>query len=379
LGKLGEGAMGEVYKVRDLELDEVVALKRIPRSLGSEANLERLRREVRLARRIASAHVCRIFDIVDLGEGERGLTMEVIDGMTLAEHLEAGLSVDYQRFARWGAQVADGLAAAHQLNIVHRDLKPENIMIRRADDQALLLDFGIARPPDDAPVDTRLTQAGMIMGTPLYMSPEQLANAPLDARSDLYSLGLILAELITGQVPHQGRTYHEILHLRVRLTDPYLLRDVDPGAPAGLADVVDHLLKQAPADRPEDAEQVKLRLRAWLEGRPSTLPAPAPAEAPREAAMTSADAATVAVRSERPWWVAIALLIVVVAGLVASLVNQGPRPRTGSPDPDRQAAERLPVVDAGVSPEVTPVPAPDAGFSADAGAKKVWIPPAEEM
>lgn len=267
LGRLGSGAMGEVYKVRDKELDEIVALKRIPsETADSKQGLERLKREVRIARRIASPHVCRIFDIVDLGQGERGLTMGVIEGTTLSELMQQPMRTDYERFARWGADIADGLAAAHGLNIVHRDLKPENVMIQSADDRAVLLDFGIARPQDDAPTDPKLTQAGIIMGTPLYMSPEQLANGPLDGRSDLYSLGLMLAELVTGEVPLQGASYSEILDRRVRQTIVYRLGNVDPGVPQALGELVDDLLAQAPAARPGTATDVKARLRSYTMG-----------------------------------------------------------------------------------------------------------------
>ena len=230
----------------------------LPRSGPVEANsLDRLRREVRLARRIASDHVCRIFDIVDVGDGARGLTMAVVDGTTLSELIKSGLPLDYGRFAKWGAQIASGLAAAHQLEIVHRDLKPENVMIRIEDDRAVILDFGIARLQSDSDEqDPRLTQRGIIMGTPMYMSPEQLGNGSLDGRSDLYALGLILAELITGRVPRSGRNYNELLKRRAFEPEAYDLRGVDPNVPDGLAEVINHLLASAADERPASAEAV---------------------------------------------------------------------------------------------------------------------------
>ncbi len=386
LGRLGSGAMGEVYKVRDLELDEIVALKRIPaETADSKQGLERLKREVRLARRIASDSVCRIFDIVDLGNGERGLTMAVIEGVTLSDLMHKPMETDYKRIARWGAEIADGLAAAHGLNIVHRDLKPENVMIQKADDRAILLDFGIARPLDEQEADPKLTQAGIIMGTPLYMSPEQLANAPLDGRSDLYSLGLMLAELVTGEVPLQGRTYSEILDRRVRQTGMYRLTDVAPGVPHDLGDLVDGLLSQASANRPATATSVKERLRAFADGRalgrdvpdagegplhPTPLPHLVPAAAmpvPKQPLVSppyamqemplEAHEIPAAPPTDPRRFIVPALLLVAIAVLLGFLMLR--EPQSALPIQDRLSAERLPIES---GPAVQPkVEAPDAG------------------
>ena len=267
LGRLGSGGMGEVYRVRDRELNEVVALKMLPRSGPQEPkSLDRLRREVRLARQIASDNVCRIYDIVDLGDGARGLTMAVVEGATLSQMMKAGLPLDYARFARWGADVAAGLAAAHQLSIVHRDLKPENVMVRHEDDRAVVLDFGIARQQREAAtVDAQLTQQGIIMGTPRYMSPEQLANGPLDGRSDLYALGLILAELVTGQVPRLGDDYARLLKRRAVAPEPYDLGAEAPGAPQPFVEIVNHLLMSAADDRPPSAAVISDALAVFAE------------------------------------------------------------------------------------------------------------------
>ncbi len=315
LGRLGSGGMGEVYRVHDRELDETVALKIIPKGSSIEMqSIERLRREVRLARRIASDHVCRIYDIVDLGDGSRGLMMELIEGTTLAEMLKTGVEVDYLAFTRWAEQICDGLAAAHGLSIIHRDLKPENVMIRK-DGSAVILDFGIARSesPDQS---TKLTQAGIIMGTPLYMSPEQLSNRPLDGRSDLYALGLILAELITGAVPRSGANYAEILDARVVKNVPYTLRDHDPNVPEGLASVIESLLRSSANDRPATASRVRDQLRALLgdaeAGESEVVGLQSAPESKREI--------TVPIFLPPPpsragWWFAIVLLVMVLGAL----------------------------------------------------------------
>ncbi len=261
--------MGSVYSVHDLELDEVVALKVLPAEAAHGELLERLKREVRLARRIASPHVCRLYDIVPLSGGARGLTMELLEGRTIAQLLRDELEVDYARFATWGAQIASGLEAVHQAGIVHRDLKPENIIIT-PQDQAVILDFGIARPVSGAgaendaeePMNPKLTQAGIIVGTPLYMSPEQLTHSGVSAKADLYSLGLILAELVTRTVPFEGRGYKELLQNRVLNAAPYSLRARAPQAPDFFAHVVDALLQPISDDRPASAAQVAQLLRS---------------------------------------------------------------------------------------------------------------------
>lgn len=385
LGRLGSGGMGEVYRVRDNELSEVVALKLIPAHSASEIHsLERLKREVRLARRIASEHVCRIFDLVDLGDGARGLTMALVNGTTLAELMKTRLSVDYVRFARWGADIADGLGAAHAVDIIHRDLKPENVMID-SEDRAVILDFGIARSQaDPTEVDGKLTQAGIIMGTPLYMSPEQLANRELDGRSDLYALGLLIAELITGEVPLPGDNYADILDKRVVRASEYRYRiqEIDPGVPTELADIIDALLLPAASDRPADAADARRRFERFAEAKPAdTTPSvsAAPVEIPRTSTPSVAEVFAPSPkrsRGEQKWFGMLAVLGVLAMVLIVWLVQE-PKPSGAKtlPPPDRVPA----LEDAGTAADAGAPP--DAGFK-DAGAARVRPPPppiVEEM
>jgi serine/threonine protein kinase len=261
LSRIGEGGMGEVFKARDRELDEIVALKVLsPQFETDPSRLDRLKQEVRLARKISSNGVCRIHDLVELPNKIRGIAMEFIEGQTLGELIASNLSVDYLRFAKWAADIAEGLAAAHKLSIIHRDLKPDNIMIT-TQDRAMILDFGVARHHEGAPENERLTQEGMILGTVPYMAPEQLSNAPLDPRSDLYSLGLILAEMVTGDIPAYGASYHETLTRRVVEPEIYELEHHDPAVPADFAAVVNHLLRSAVEERPFSAKMVADHLR----------------------------------------------------------------------------------------------------------------------
>lgn len=265
MSRLGEGGMGEVYLARDTELGEVVALKLMARRVAdNEQLMQRMRREVRLARKIASDRVCRLYDLVELPDGERGISMQYVEGRTLSQMMSEGVPTDYDRFCRWGADIAEGLAAAHDLEIVHRDLKPDNVMIDE-DDRAIILDFGIATSNASEESDSKITKQGMILGTLPYMSPEQLSARELDHRTDLYALGLILAELVTAEVPFNGADYHELLERRVIHPEAYALELKDPGAPARLVEIVNTLIVADPDLRLDNARNVAARLRSHAE------------------------------------------------------------------------------------------------------------------
>src|SRR3954470_24570046 len=184
---LGGGGMGRVYEVKDTELGERVALKVLRGGLSEEAT-ERFRREVRLTRRIQHRNVARMFDIGE-HNGDKFLTMELVDGAPLTRELGSGLP--WLRVQSRAMQICAGLSAAHDAGVIHRDLKPDNVMIERATDRAVITDFGIARSGDDASV----TQVGVVIGTPRYMAPEQLAGQDIDLRADVFSLGVMLFEL----------------------------------------------------------------------------------------------------------------------------------------------------------------------------------------
>ncbi len=288
LGRLGEGGMGEVYRVRDRELEEVVALKLLPRSAADDrVQLDRMRREVRLARRVSSPRVCRMHDLVELPRGQRGVTMQLVAGRVLRQRMARVGPPDFAWIAGLGADVAEGLAAAHELGIVHRDLKPENVMVDDAG-RAVILDFGIALQAGAGPREPRLTTQGMILGTPLYMAPEQLTAAPLDGRADLYALGLVLGELCTGKVPFDATTYETLLSRRVIHPEAYDLSELSPEAPPRLVKLLERLLANDREQRPGSAAQVQQELQAIAQGETgrsielsfsgisTTLPSPEP-------------------------------------------------------------------------------------------------------
>jgi hypothetical protein len=225
---IGLGGMGAVYRAHDLVLDEEVALKVV---FGAGADL---RDEVRIAQQIAHRNVCRTYDLEEV-DGYHLVKMEYIAGETLSEHLERVGALPVARAVSIARSVADGLAAAHARGIVHRDLKPGNVMLDG--DRVVLVDFGLAQHPGETE----------LAGTPPYMSPEQLAGAPIDARSDLYSLGCVLFEMLTGVSPFGSGPIEE--QARRRQAGPPDVRVLRPGVPRTVASAIASLLSVEPAAR----------------------------------------------------------------------------------------------------------------------------------
>jgi tetratricopeptide (TPR) repeat protein/TolB-like protein len=233
---LGKGGMGEVYLARDLELGREVALKLVAPHLASTPGmLDRFRREIQLSSLVTHPNVLRVYDLGESG-GLRFLTMQYIEGRSLATVLAEERPLPLERATALFRQVCDGLAAAHDQGVLHRDLKPQNVMVDAAW-RAYVMDFGLAT--SDA-VST-MTQTGMVVGTPHYMSPEQVTGEPLDARSDLFSAGVMLYEMLTGALPFQGETVFGIMMRRTRGPPPPA-RQLNPAIPAHLAGIVDRCL-----------------------------------------------------------------------------------------------------------------------------------------
>ena len=247
-GRLGAGGMGSVWRAHDQALDEHVALKVIlPERLADPRAHERFRAEVKTARRITHPNICRVFDLGEDG-GLTFLTMELVEGSTLRELLAAG-SLDPARALDLFQQVVSGVEAVHALGIVHRDLKPENVLVRR-DGRALVADFGLARDPG-----LRLISSAALVGTPAYMSPEQLRGEPLGVRSDVFALGILGYELLTRRSPF-GEALAAAMGIAAH--DPPPALDV-PGLPEttliALRELFACALARSPADRfPSAAE-----------------------------------------------------------------------------------------------------------------------------
>ena len=258
--KIGEGGMGQVYLARHVRLPQNVAVKVLHPWLVRDANVvTRFRREAVNASQIENEHVARVFDHGEIGDGLLYIAMEFVEGKPLGEIVARNGPVPIARAIEITRQVADALAAAHDrpTPIVHRDLKPDNILLgvrRDGSDRVKVVDFGIAEAMSGG--GPKLTQQGLVIGTPEYMSPEQLAAVSLDWRSDIYSLALVTFYLLTGKLPFTGESPHEVALMRLR-DRPKTLAEVtndDTWSPA-LQAVIDKALARAPAERYDTAPE----------------------------------------------------------------------------------------------------------------------------
>ena len=267
-GKLGEGGMGEVYRAEDTELDREVALKLLPADMADDAErLERFKREAKAVAALNHPNIVTLYNIEE-SEGTHFLTMELVDGESL-DKLIPNDGLPLAKLFDIAIPMADALAVAHEKGIVHRDLKPANVMIT-SDGRVKVLDFGLAKlaaaPTSDdgelAEMATRtaLTGEGMLMGTAPYMSPEQLDGRPVDQRTDLFAMGVVLYEMATGRRPFQGDTSAALVSSILR-DHPRAITDVNEALPRHLARVVQHCLEKNPRDRYQSALDIRNELR----------------------------------------------------------------------------------------------------------------------
>src|ERR1700675_2101452 len=257
LGKLGGGGMGVVYEAEDLKLGRHVALKFIPENLiGDARSLERFTREARAASQLNHPNICTIHGIED-NNGHPFIVMEKLDGESLKQHI-SGHPMVLEEVLDVGVQVADALVASHTKGIVHRDIKPANIFLTPTG-QVKVLDFGLARlvqPPGAEEEDQSLTAVGIIPGTAVYMSPEQARSETVDARSDLFSFGVVLYEMATGKKPFLGNnsllTLDAVLHQKP--TPPH---DLNPKIPIELQGIIGKAMEKDRAHRYQSAAEIR--------------------------------------------------------------------------------------------------------------------------
>src|SRR3984957_15139187 len=315
---VGTGGMGEVYRARDTRLDRTVAIKVLASHLSSSPELkQRMEREARAISALNHPNICHLYDIGSEA-GTDYLVMEFLEGETLADRLSKG-ALPLSEVLRIGSAMAEALAFAHQHGIIHRDLKPGNIMLTKAG--AKLMDFGLAKSmvagaagapgsPSSAPLlsavntltdaspMTPLTTVGAVIGTIQYMSPEQIEGRPADARSDLFALGAVLYEMLTGTRPFLGKSQISVASAILE-QNPEPLSAVQPLTPAPLEYVVNTCLAKNPDERFQNAHDVAIQLR-WIAQTGSSAAKPSAAQASSR---------------ERMAWVVAGVLAVLLIGL----------------------------------------------------------------
>jgi eukaryotic-like serine/threonine-protein kinase len=314
---LGSGGMGEVYRARDSRLDRIVAIKILPSHLSEDAAArQRFDREARAISSLSHPNICHLYD-VGQQNGISYLVLELLEGETLADRVRKG-ALPLDQVLKVGAEICDGLEKAHRSGVIHRDLKPSNVMLTKSG--VKLMDFGLAKGPvaavgastssdSLATMSRPLTAEGTIVGTFQYMSPEQVEGKEADARSDIFSLGAVLYEMVTGKRAFEGKTAASTM-AAILASDPPPISTIQPMSPTALDKVVKSCLAKDPDDRLQTAHDLKLELRWLAEARAAT---------------------PIARERTRRFWMAGTLTLLILAGLVMAayfLRRQNPQAGT---------------------------------------------------
>ena len=268
---IGEGGMGRVYLAEHVEIGRRVAVKILHQVYSRMPELvERFRREARAASRIGHPHIVDVTDSGTTPDESVYFVMEYLEGAELAGVIDREGALRTARALNIASQICRALAAAHAVGVIHRDLKPENVFLTHREgtsDFVKVLDFGIAKSAEAEEARAqRLTHPGMAMGTPEYMAPEQAAGRPADGRTDVYAVGAILYEMLTGTPPYTGDNFMEILTKKAT-ADPEPIGDIRPDLPDAVIDLVDRAMARSPEDRPPSMEALEYELTKALQGR----------------------------------------------------------------------------------------------------------------
>ena len=269
--KVGEGGMSFVYQAEDREDGRTVAIKVLtPRLSRDPPSVERLKREASIAMRLDHPNVCPILRVGHTADGVLYLVMPYLPGEALSEYEARRGQIPVEEAIPILAQVCRGLQHAHDLGIIHRDLKPENVMLvpdarEKNGFRAVVMDFGLAKQRRAGADVAKLTQTGIVLGTPEFMSPEQIRGKPLDGRSDVYAIGVLAFEMFTGQLPFPGRCAQETMLARLKGT-PTPIRQVRPDLPPRLEALIARALSLQPADRPGSMDELAYAFEAVTQG-----------------------------------------------------------------------------------------------------------------
>jgi serine/threonine-protein kinase len=264
LSVLGQGGAGVVYKARQVHMDKVVAIKTLrPTVLNDESGFRRFEQEARAASNLSHPNIVQVFDFGLSSLGFAYLVMEYLPGRSLDEKLQQEERVELDVFLRVFSQTCDGLQHAHRKGVIHRDIKPSNIVLvatEEATDVAKIVDFGLAKFTA-AEIEQHLTQTGAVVGTPLFMSPEQCSGAELDPRTDIYSLGCVMYAALTGHVPLKGDSAMNTIYKRLtQEPEPFSVVAPELNLPAALEHVVMKTLQKHPDDRQQSMSELRNEL-----------------------------------------------------------------------------------------------------------------------
>ena len=316
---IGAGGMAQVWRATDEVLGREVAVKLLhPHLAGDSAFVQRFRQEAVAAARLSHPGIVGVYDTCSDGHHE-AIVMELLDGMTLRRHLDEQGALDADTTVRIGLRLLDALEAAHRAGLVHRDVKPSNILLCR-DGRVKIADFGIAKADDV----TELTSQGTLVGTATYLAPEQLLGEPVDGRTDLYSLGIVLYECLTGRVPFQGDSGPAVALARLH-TDPVDPRRLRADVPPRVAEAIMRVLQRRPEDRFDSAADLRAAL---LQTGVAPRPVPRMEPEPLDEPTTETESFT---HSERGWllpalFIALVGSALTVAGLLLrnTALDDGP-------------------------------------------------------
>ena len=264
---LGEGGMGSVYEGENLRIHRKVAIKVLHAAVAAKADVvQRFEREAQAAGRIGSEHIVEVLDLGNLPDGERFMVMEYLDGESLGDRIKRKKRLSPHEAAAVLHQLLEGLAAAHAAGIVHRDLKPDNVFLLAnkggQKDFVKLLDFGVSKF-NALDSEMSMTRTGAVMGTPFYMSPEQARGGKVDTRSDLYSVGVVVYQAVTGRVPFHAETFNELV-FKIALESPEPAELVVPGLDPSFAAIIVRSMVRDPAGRFQTAHEFQNAVAQWM-------------------------------------------------------------------------------------------------------------------